>query len=226
MRLIQWVFLAEWSLSLKELLHAFAVEPEDRNIDSEHFENGKALLDSCLGLVIIHEGTSTLRLVHKALQEYLQTQFKGGSLFAMGYSDIAKTCLTYMSFEFPEHTVLCDALITRFTFLHYAITQWGNHLRESGMTDAEVQTSITVLQKKRKSDSLFWSLLYWPLANRFLSDSSQAKSSIDNAVRHASTFSALHIAAYFGVDRFLNCLLKASDIDINKRDCLERTPLS
>jgi hypothetical protein len=107
----------------------------------------KALLGSCLGLVIIHEGTSTLRLVHKALQDYLQAQFEDGSLFGMGHSDIAKTCLTYMSFEFPGHTVLCDSLITRFTFLHYAIAQWGNHLRKSGMTDAEVRTSITVLQK-------------------------------------------------------------------------------
>jgi hypothetical protein len=42
MRLIQWVFLAERSLSLEELLHAFAVEPKDSNLDWENFENGKS----------------------------------------------------------------------------------------------------------------------------------------------------------------------------------------
>lgn len=81
---LQWVFLSERPLSIKELQHALAVEPGDSQLDRENFPDVNSLLHDCLGLVVIHKGTSILRLVHKSLQDYMQAQYDEGNLFPRG----------------------------------------------------------------------------------------------------------------------------------------------
>jgi hypothetical protein len=118
-----------------------------------------------LGLVILNEETSTVRLVHKSLQDYLQRQYQDGKIFQNGHSEIAYTCLKYMYFidDDPELTgteyanaEFCEDLddetscrlredffsglplevhhmksrLNRFSFLPYALPNWGHHARK------------------------------------------------------------------------------------------------
>jgi hypothetical protein len=39
--------------------------------------------------------------IHKSLQDYLTTQYTKGALFQDGHFEIARICLTYISFEIP-----------------------------------------------------------------------------------------------------------------------------
>jgi hypothetical protein len=64
MEILKWTFLAQRGLKLEELRHALAVEPEDTELDWDNFVDAERLLDCCLGLVIIDDSTSTVRLVH------------------------------------------------------------------------------------------------------------------------------------------------------------------
>lgn len=75
MDILKLVFLTPQMLSLNQLLHALAVEPEDNDLDWENFVDAQFLLDCCLGLVIENESTSEIRLVHKSFQGYLQKEY-------------------------------------------------------------------------------------------------------------------------------------------------------
>jgi hypothetical protein len=84
MDVLKWTFLTQRPLTVIELRHALSVmiDPSkmqpgklplayDESLHWDNFPSEKSLLDWCLGLIIIDEETSTVRLVHKSLHDYL-----------------------------------------------------------------------------------------------------------------------------------------------------------
>lgn len=85
MNILKWIFLAERPLTVDELGHALAVEPEDKDMELENIVDAKAVFEGCLGLIVLDGATSTLRLVHKSLQDYLQVQYDARLIFHDGH---------------------------------------------------------------------------------------------------------------------------------------------
>jgi hypothetical protein len=139
---LQWMFLAKRQLSIEELRHALAVEPGDSDLDWENFPEVSFLLDSCLGLVVLDESTSTARLVHKSLQDYLQIQYNQYRLFEKGHYEIAQTCLSYLSFEKHdlEFGELRTGFVMKYVLIDYAGNQWGHHARNAKMGTIQSRT--------------------------------------------------------------------------------------
>ncbi|KAI5819859.1 hypothetical protein BZA77DRAFT_274893 [Pyronema omphalodes] len=123
---IKWVFLAERQLTVKELCCALSVRVGDKQFDEEGLPTLKSVLESCLGLIIVDQATSLVRLVHKSLQDFLEDEFNKREIFLNGHQDIALTCLTYMNFEYESHQAE-----HKFTLADYAIQNWGHHIRKS-----------------------------------------------------------------------------------------------
>jgi hypothetical protein len=137
MNVLKWVFLASRQLSVSELRHALSVHPGDKKLDEEGFPSEQSLLDCCLGLVIIDEGTSSIRLVHKSLQDFLKQQYECGALFSEGHRQILCTCLTYLCYPNSDTDGLDDApfwsditdLLDRFAFIEYCHRSWDYHAK-------------------------------------------------------------------------------------------------
>jgi hypothetical protein len=89
MNVLKWAFLAERLLLLEELRHALAVRVDDTQLDWENFPSEKSILNVCLGLIAVDQGTHTVQLVRSSLQEYLLTRHESGNLILNGYSDLA-----------------------------------------------------------------------------------------------------------------------------------------
>jgi hypothetical protein len=158
MDVLKWTFLAQRPLTVIELRHALSVtiDPSkmqpgklplayDETLDWDNFPSEKSLIDWCLGLIIIDEETSTVRLVHKSLHDYLTVLHENGKIFPDGHSEIAYTCLQYMCFNDHEHEIdatqpdlieyIKDLRGARFCLLDYATNNFGHHLRDqSGCT--------------------------------------------------------------------------------------------
>lgn len=147
---LKWTFLAREPLTLTQIRHALAVsipavEGDDtyyENLDWDNLPPEKSLVNWCLGLVVMDEETSTLRLVHKSLFDYLMKQHNLGNIFQDGHAEISHTCLTYMLFKNSEYAVditephrreeVVSKLICRsekFPLLFYAVYHWGHHAR-------------------------------------------------------------------------------------------------
>ena len=58
-------------LKIDELCHALAVDIQSTNLDPENIRPQATVLGSCLGLAVVDAETSTVRLIHHTLQEYL-----------------------------------------------------------------------------------------------------------------------------------------------------------
>ena len=67
---LMWVSHAERPLHVDELCHALGVE-RSSDLDIQNIPAIETLLACSLGLVVVEESSSTVRLVHYTLQEYL-----------------------------------------------------------------------------------------------------------------------------------------------------------
>jgi hypothetical protein len=157
MEVLKGVFLANEPLKVDALRHALAVEPDDNDLDWENFIGEELILDCCLGLIIIDESTSTVRLVHKSLQEHMQTQYDEQALFQKGHCEITHICLTYMAFIKTR-----GHLFNKYTLLKYATQNWDYHTRVAESTNHSAEkVVITFLPPRFKTHSVFRYLLTW-----------------------------------------------------------------
>ena|SRR5437879_1819513 len=113
---------AERPLHVEELCHPLGVEGStDLNI--QNIPGIQMLLACFLGLVTVEKSSSTVRLIHYTLQEYLS---HNPNLFLKPRPIIAEVCLTYLNF--PQIMGISPTLRsapTTVPFVEYASYYWG-----------------------------------------------------------------------------------------------------
>ena len=146
LKVLMWVLYSERPLRARELCHALGVEMGSADLDPENVPALRTLLSSCLGLVTAEASSSTVRLVHFTLQEYLLSD---PTLFHSPHSTIAEVCLTYLSFgrirDFSPKLYSAPATTP---LLEYASIYWGRHTRKE-MTE---NTKILALRLLARFD--------------------------------------------------------------------------
>ena len=96
LKVLSWIYHAARPLGVRELQHALAVEPGDSQFDEDGVPDVSLVLSVCAGIVIVREN-DIMGLVHYTAQEYLER--RSLDLFPDTQTEIAKICLTYLSFE-------------------------------------------------------------------------------------------------------------------------------
>ena len=91
-------------------------------------------MESYLGLLVIEQENSAIRLVHFSFQKFLQTHRQ--DLFPDGGSTLAVICLTYSSFSsvlhrFQDGQADLASLAQDYRLLPYSCQHWGHHTRFS-----------------------------------------------------------------------------------------------
>ena len=221
-KILTWIHLAERPLSIDELLEACAIREGDSDLDPNNFPSRGTFLSCCLGLAIVENETSTVRLVHFSLQEYLTKEVQIlGRPIGEGHEDMARACLTYIMFrsvtemdskkDSKENKV--GTSTPSHALLNYAACEWGHHVRKSGCLRG---TAIRLAHK----------YLHMDLDRRMKSHSCLCSSfGIEYWV--AGSFSVMHIGAYFGIRIILSELVKQDDVMADSRDNeYGQTPLS
>ncbi|KAF2182482.1 hypothetical protein K469DRAFT_442757, partial [Zopfia rhizophila CBS 207.26] len=138
-KILTWIHLAERPLTVDEILDALAVKEEDNDLDRDNRQDRGSFLNCCLGLAKIDTETSTVRLFHSRLREYLAGRRKiFEQTLEYGHNYIAHTCLTYLMFRpltldvslqvRKGSPVNKEQIISRYPLLGYAACQWGHHL--------------------------------------------------------------------------------------------------
>lgn len=139
LKLISLVFCAKRPLKKEEVRHALAVEIGSKKFDEDALPELDVILSVSAGLIAIRKiysgvptylySTEALVLVHYTLQEYLETNCE--RLFPTMQYDMAKTCLTYLSYEELKASPISTVLMTdKLPFLNYATDNWGYHLHD------------------------------------------------------------------------------------------------
>lgn len=138
MRVLSWITYARRPLSVDELRHGLAVEYDEEDLraefDPDNLLSPGSLVDVCAGLVVIDSKSHIIRLVHYTTQEFFDKQRR--SIFENPEADIARACLTYLSYNaaqhFPSDGSMTDWYIIKvlnsYPFMGYASRFWVSHV--------------------------------------------------------------------------------------------------
>jgi len=145
MTALMWVLFSQRPLRAEELCHALGVELGSQHLDLRDVPTVQTLLTCCLGLVVVEESSSTVRLVHRTLQEHLLSD---PTLFHSPHSSIADVCLTYLNFRCswdPPSTP--ESVPPEMPLQEYASCYWGKHARR-GMTENVKELALKLLDRQ------------------------------------------------------------------------------
>jgi len=144
LNVLMWVLHSERPLRAEELSHALGVEIGSTNLDSENVPALRILISSCLGLVTVEVSSSTVRLVHFTLQEYLS---RDPTLFHNPHSTIAEICLTYLNFGYVRDlSPTLYSAPSSAPLLENASFYWGEHTTR-GMTENVKTLALRLLDR-------------------------------------------------------------------------------
>ena len=101
LRALSFIFVAVRPLHVDELCEALAIRAGDATLDTESLVDSETLLSVTAGLVTICDRGAceddSIEFVHHTLQEYLTAE--QGRLFPDSQIDMAKACLSFLSFD-------------------------------------------------------------------------------------------------------------------------------
>ena len=145
MTALMWVLFSERPLRAEELCHALGVERGSLDPDLAGVPTLQTLLTCCLGLVVVEESSSTVRLMHRTLQEHLLSD---PTLFHSPHSSIAEVCLTYLNFRCPwDSPSIPESAPPEMPLQEYASCYWGKHARR-GMTENVKELALKLLNRQ------------------------------------------------------------------------------
>ena len=210
MEALMWICHAERPLQVDELCHALAVEIGSAVFDSENARPIGLLLGCCQGLITVDKESSTVRLMHFTVQEYLCTH---PDFFSHPHLVMAKACLTFLNSRQVKNLPSDPSGRQVMPFLKYSSRYWGIHANR----ELSVHVGALALQLLR---------LYpdHPSAVSLLEQVLPAGSPLDANSPHS--FSGLHCASFFGIHELVAALMNARSYEINQGDCGGNTPLS
>ncbi|KAJ5091889.1 hypothetical protein NUU61_006759 [Penicillium alfredii] len=158
-------------LTVDELVHGHAVnleklsfEREDRLLDPDSpFEICPGLID----IVPVDDSTTTLRIAHFSVQEYLQSdQIRGqkASMYSLqpepSHNELAQTCLVYLLDPELSSNDLDDEVIEEFPLAPYAAMFWYHHYLKSGAAATETEDLVVKLFRDQQESFRTWIRLH------------------------------------------------------------------
>ncbi|EGC47007.1 ankyrin repeat protein [Histoplasma capsulatum var. duboisii H88] len=207
MRALQWIVCAKSQLTSMELQHALAIEPNTSELDIDNVAPIQLIVSVCAGLIIAGDEGGIIHLIHYTTQKFLERSWE--SWFPNAHTDIAKTCVTYLSFKVFEtgYCLTKDALTERlqlYPFYSYAARNWGYHVRESSIQEESL--ILDFLHGSAKVSACYQIMVY------------------NGCSPGAMKIAGMHLAVYLELKKCISALLKGN-ANIETKDQFEQTPL-
>lgn len=198
--IMSWIVCAQKQLTTQELRYALAIEDESSELDEDNLPDMCEVIAVCAGLVIVDEESDVVRLVHYTAQEFFE---RTTAVWApLAEEMIAKSCLTYLSFESVEEscsnfiahkgsTGVYDILCQDNVLVRYAAHYWGYHA-EKCWTNSVERRVLSFLESTKKVTSCF-EVNFVPRGP---------------AIRRGRQVTAMHLLAYLGLPTAMSKLLR------------------
>lgn len=215
---LMWICHSRQPISVAELSDALAVQPGQKELRPKYRPSARILLECCQGLVSVDEESDTVRLAHKAIQEFLLEY--GLRLFGNPDIQIASICFTYLSLDpFRRLGPLTDsksiqAQIDAAPLLPYASMYAAVHARQ---VQNDEDTQRLVLAFLSVSEAVGW-------ANQVYQFSRGLRKEYW-ATDECKSITALHVACRFGLEIIVRRLLEMHNFSINVATKMGTTPL-
>ncbi|KAI1273835.1 ankyrin repeat protein [Xylaria sp. FL0933] len=239
-RALAWITCAMEPLTIIELQHALAIQPNDRELNKDRVPELDTILSVCCGLVAVDEESNIIRLVHLTAQEYFKESRR--KLFEDAHSVITSACITYLSLpricdkgpcstyeEYRERESL-------YPLYRYAAGNWGEHGREALVLNQDViefleneelinmssQYIFTPGASTKRMTGLHWAAFFG--LEKAMDDLLLRMPYVE--VRDSEGKTPLSHASIKGRHSIVERLLQIKNVDPDSKDCYGSTPLS
>ena len=216
MEALMWISCSERPLKADELCDALAVEVGTTDFNVDNAPSTRTFLSCTLGLLTIDQQSSTVRLVHFTLQEYLAAH---PNVFITPPSTMAEICLTYLNFQSICELPIRFNDIPSLPLLHYASCHWGFHAKKH-VTESVKQLALRLL--RRDANHISADILLSKERLGFV----DWKDRYYGAHPDLQGFTGLHCIAYMGVTEIASAMVDMKVWDLNGRDSKGATPLT
>lgn len=189
MRILSWIFRAQRTLTMGELLVALVMEdsePDDQ-LDGilEQMIAPTEVIDSCKSLVQYEKSSGLVRFSHDTVQEFIASRIQE----LPPAFHLAKSCLVYLTLDDFEEV----RPETR-PFRQYAAQFWDTHTRDAEESPVVQQAALRLFTSPEKMNSM----LSFGSTTGFWSDS------------HGDYHTSLHVLAGKGLAMICKLILEAS----------------
>jgi len=190
---LMWISHAGRPLTPDELCHALTVELGSKDFNAGNAPSISILVGYCQGLITVDKETSTVRLIHPTVKEYLSTRT---DIFGNPHSAMAEICLTYLNSRQVKDLSAHPSTVTHDNpFLEYCSVYWGIHAK-NGLPNLAGSLALELLQKYEGHISgklLLQQVKYLDSRDCASNPGSDLGSDID------FPFSGLDCASFFGI---------------------------
>ncbi|GMF91910.1 unnamed protein product [Aspergillus oryzae] len=215
MRILSWIVCSKRPLKTSELQHAIAVQIDTRELDRDNITDVGLMTSVCAGLVTVDKSSSIVRLVHYTAQEYFEKEWR--SWFPDANTDIAVTCITYLSFD-TFGIGICktdddfEKRLLLYPLYDFAAVFWAHHVRSSRV---DMEELIAKLLKDGSKSSAVCQAIMVSGSSRHPNYSQKVPNDI----------TGLHLAAQVGLVDIIRHFMERG-YRVNDKDSHGRTPLS
>lgn len=145
LRTVSWVFYATRPLEVAELCHLLGTEAGKTDLDWENLPQPQSILDACEGLVTFDEANGVARFFHHTVRDFVKAECE---TLLLPISDVAKTCLAYLSFDvFNEGPCVdkptLDSRVERYEASDFVCKFWSSYARR---VDESPDVQIAILE--------------------------------------------------------------------------------
>jgi ankyrin repeat protein len=214
-RVLSWIVYVKRPLSPTELRHALAIREGDREFKTKYLPSLGEVISLCAGLVTLNDKSNVVQLVHYTAQQYFEDRQHQPKWIRAASTDIATTCITYLSFDTFE-AGFCptdeefETRLQQYPLYDYSARNWGYHACVASIE--EEQLILNLLKSGAKVSA----------ANQAMMASGRYSNYSQNVPRQVT---GAHLAAYFGLSETIIALLRNGH-DPNIQDGDGWTPLS
>ena len=216
MNTLMWLTHARRPLLVTELSEALAIKTGASSLDSKFRPSQKRMIDCSMGLAVVDDKSSVIRLVHHSVQEYLYAQ--QSRVFDKGEAAVAEKCITYLLSE-PfalgprQLEVKIQDVVAQNVLASYCCKYWGHHVRAAS-TDTVDLLALTFLRAEPQRGC----------SNQILHYTRNYREEYWR-VEEARSCNGLHIAAMFGLESLGKQLLDAGEVGVDDATSIGTTAL-
>lgn len=242
LKLFQWVCFTERRLSVPEMQHAMALDPDTQYKSVDEYVEGPDMAEdeskmarmiNYLSKGLVEVRGNHVQVIHQSVHDFLVDEAlymilrKVGrpatSVTGLGHLMILRTCLQYLSLreianlkeDFAGENLASFPFEVKYPLLGYSTTYWiphASHVESAGLANEELLQYLY-----RTFNAHNWENWLW--VHREL----HKEQGIERG--HFPESTLLHIAASFDLPYLFSALMKTSDNDMNCTDSEGQTPL-
>jgi hypothetical protein len=143
---------------MDELLEALVVEETDCDLERECMLEPSAIIECCKSLVLYDTSSGLVRFAHETVHEYIASHLKHD---IPQHCALAKTCLTYLSFdEFDISGECMEQRLKTYKLGRYAASFWSFHTREAEECEEVQHAVLACLMSENKRNSMLQMAAY------------------------------------------------------------------